>query len=583
MAISLVLASCLFAQGPQSNPAGAPVGIPPERPIEGTSPGGPGTIGPPPPPLPPFGPPDGNDVEVSSPSDDDQEEVVIRVNPVDRLNLIAGANDNRFGPYNSAFYSSHDGGLTWSELHYPIQPPQTNAADPAAAFGPNGEAYFLTLSYFPDSGLYVGQSLDGGLTVPNWVEAVAPNSANFEDKPFMTADAGTGALSGAVYATWTRFKNSGGTPIMMVGSFDGGATWSAPKQVSDRADCQGSCPTVGPNGELYVAWLDWAREEVMIDVSLDGGLTWGTDVKIADVDSLNFVPHTSFRVNSFPSIDVDTSGGPYHGTIYACWAENEPADPDVLFSKSTDGGATWSTPVPAHDVLTNTQFCPWVDVDVNGNVNFSFYDRRDNPSDIRLHYYVSRSSDGGATLQPNVSASDRAFNPNTYPQGGFIGDYTGVAASDRTVHPIWADGRDGTNDVYTSRVQLDLHTDIKRISAATGGVANFTLNPGPLYQFVNYMLLGSISGTAPGFTLDGVEVPLNFDAFTTFTIVFANTPALQGFRGALDATGTATARIDTGGPVDPSLIGLQMDFSGLVFTGSNFLWASNPTHLEIVP
>jgi len=307
-------------------------------------------------------------------------------------------------------------------------------------------------------------------------------------------------------------------------------------------------------------------------------------VKIATSGFLSKIPRAPFRTNSFPSLDVDTSDGPFHGRIYCCWAIDQGAGngPDVLLSSSSDGGASWSTPVVASDVATNAQFSPWLDVDANGNVNLGFYDRRDDPADVTIRYYVSRSSDGGATFQPNVMASDDFFNPNSYAQGGFIGDYTGLAASDRTVHDIWTDGRNGDNDVYTARVHLDLHTDVSSISAATGGTANFTLDPGPLHQFADYRILGSISGTTLGINFGPVNVPVNYDGFMLITIFDASSSALPGFAGTLDTTGSATAAV-VSGPLPPTLVGLQMDFAAFVKAGNAVRWASDPTHLEIVP
>jgi hypothetical protein len=532
--------------------------------------------------LRPPTPPDGDDTQVSSPNSGDQDECPICVDPTDRLHLVGAANDDRAGPFNCAFYSSFDGGLTWGEMFFSDGGANT-ACDPAVAIGPTGETYFEALS-LSNSGIYVGRSNDGGVTVPSWVELTQSTVNYSDDKPQMVVDTTTGSLSGAVYVTWTRFRANGSFPIMMSASFDGGGTWSTAQRLSDSPYCQGSCPAVGPNGELYVAFYDYNDATIKFDQSPDGGVTWGTDVKIDDATYLGSVPNTFFRTNSFPAVGVDRSGGPYHGHIYVVWATDKgtSSGPDVFLSKSTDGGATFSTPIVASDVDTNSQFDPWIAVDSNGNVNVGFYDRRKDPNDTRINYYVSRSSDGGATFQPNVKVSDKGFNPNNYPQGGFIGDYTGICASDRTIHPIWTDGRNGDNDIFTSRVQLDIHTDVANFSAATGGTVNFTLDPGPLYQNDAYRILGSISGTSPGITLHGVNVPVNYDAFTLLTILDANTSALPGFAGTLDVNGMATASL-VSGPLPASAVGVQFDFAAFVKAGTAVRWASNPTHLEIVP
>jgi hypothetical protein len=562
------------ALAPQSTPSGGtlppPLGRPPDHSLsQPIHPHGP-----------PPAPPDGADVRVNSASTADQDETPIAVDPTNRLHLIAGANDHRTSSifYQCAFYSSADGGLTWSELLFPDPGGFGNSDDPTLAIGPNGETWFCA-----DAGgwLYVGQSFDGGVTVPHWVKAVGSGAA---DKDFMCADRSNGALRGALYVTWTHF-NSSGNPIYMAASFDSGATWSTPKKVSDGSNCQGSCPTVGNNSELYVAFYDFSQSAILFDQSPDGGVTWNTDVKIADAPFIRYLPHTSFRVNSYPAIDVDRSGGPYNGSIYAVWATDLQIGrgDDVVLSRSTDGGQTWSTPIVVNDDTTaNSQFFPWVAVDPNGNVNVGWLDRREDPNNVSYKYYVGRSSDGGQTFQPNVRVAGMKTNANQYSQGGFIGDYTGLAASDRALHPVWTDGRNGDNDVYTSKIRLSCFTDVPSISAATGGTANFTINPGPLYQNDGYRILGSTSGTSPGITLHHVDVPLNFDWFMLDTWLYANSSALPGFSGTLDATGSAAAALVTG-PLPPAAVGLQMDFAVLSLVGGRVAWSSDATHLEIVP
>jgi hypothetical protein len=322
----------------------------------------------------------------------------------------------------------------------------------------------------------------------------------------------------------------------------------------------------------------------MVDRSLDGGATWGTDVVVATPNTqLNNAP---FRYFTFPVMDVDTSGGPYHGTVYLAFATYLPAEgsTDIVLYESTDQGATWVGPVFVSDDSNRTsQFFPWIDVDRNGNVNVSFYDRRSDPADRVIGFSVARSSDGGATFQ-NFQVDDQKFDPFSYSDGFFIGDYTGCAASDRAVHPLWCDGRNNTNDTFTTRVQLDFYGDTTTLSAATGGQVNFNLNPGPLYQNAPYWVLGSISGTSPGITFgSGVNLPLNFDAFFLLTLNLANTPVFANFRGTLDATGTALATLDTQGALDPSLVGAHLDLAALVLGPIGVAWASSPAGVDILP
>jgi len=74
---------------------------------------------------------------------------------------------------------------------------------------------------------------------------------------------------------------------------------------------------------------------------------------------------------------VDRSEGPRKGWVYAAWTDRNgtAADPDcagvasasnanVYYSRSSDGGTTWSPPAVVHTNPANTdQFNQWMDVD----------------------------------------------------------------------------------------------------------------------------------------------------------------------------------------------------------------------------
>jgi hypothetical protein len=67
-----------------------------------------------------------------------------------------------------------------------------------------------------------------------------------------------------------------------------------------------------------------------------------------------------------------------------------------------------------------------------GYVYTVFYDRRatqGNATDV----YVARSTDGGATFT-NFKVSQSSFTPTS---SVFFGDYTCIAAHNRTIYPIW--------------------------------------------------------------------------------------------------------------------------------------------------
>ena len=94
-----------------------------------------------------------------------------------------------------------------------------------------------------------------------------------------------------------------------------------------------------------------------------------------------------------------------------------------------------------------------------------------------------------------------------------------------------------------------------------------------------YALLGTLSGTTPGFTLGSLQVPLNWDPLTSALLGVANTPAFAGFVGKLDAKGKAVAKLTA--PPLPGMLGLDLHFV-YVQDGSIWDFASNSITLRVV-
>ena len=100
------------------------------------------------------------------------------------------------------------------------------------------------------------------------------------------------------------------------------------------------------------------------------------------------------------------------GDIYATFHSVTAGDANVYVSRSSDDGSTWSTPAVINDdgVAGALQFWPAVIVAPGGNVDFLFYDRRENPGTPITNVYWAQSIDGGTTFRPNVRLTDVATN-----------------------------------------------------------------------------------------------------------------------------------------------------------------------------
>ena len=123
--------------------------------------------------------------------------------------------------------------------------------------------------------------------------------------------------------------------------------------------------------------------------------------------------------------------------------------------------------------------------------------------------------------------------------------------------------------------------DIGRIDVPVGGEQNLVLTAGSSFGSRSYAVFGSVTGTAPGTLIGNIVVPLNYDPWTGVTIVAANSSSLVGFRGTLDASGNARARIVVPGNTPSVAIGLRFHHAYLVYGPQSYDFASNPVELAI--
>ncbi len=389
-------------------------------------------------------------VRVSKVGSNDPEEVTIAINPTNPQNLVAGANI-------SYFYYSTDGGQTWAEGR--LSSSLGVWGDPSVIFDAQGNAYFGHLSnpvngYWIDR-IVVQKSTFGGAF---WTDGagIGLNPPKNQDKEWLAADLTDSQFKNNIYVAWTEFDryNSSNpldsTRILFSRSTDFGSTWSRPVRVSDHGGnaldgddtVEGAVPAVGPNGEVSISWA--GPLGIMFDKSVDGGVTFGTDIFVTDQPGgWDLSVPGVYRCNGLPVTACDISDSPYRGHIYVLWADqrNGVDNTDVFLIKSVDGGETWGAPKRVNDDdKVAHQFFPWISVDpLTGLVWIAFYDRR-NTSGNATDVYVARSADGGESFE-NFPVSKSSFTPQ---QDVFFGDYINIAARDGMVYPIWM-RMDGTN------------------------------------------------------------------------------------------------------------------------------------------
>jgi hypothetical protein len=344
----------------------------------------------------------------------------------------------------------------------------------------------------------VAHSGDGGATWTTPV-VVAKGTGSFgsvgvfNDKEELTAWGNGNAI-----VTYTQFRDGifgsyGGSPIFASVTHDGGNTWSAPVEISGSAPfcigfaggtaCdqdQGSVPAVAADGAIYVAFLstrettNFADQYLVVKVDPATGERVDGPFKVANVvDGIQDYPinedgrqtyqDSEFRTWAFGNIAADPTNAQH---LALAWSDMRntghpvAADPyqaktnsDVIVSQSTDGGRTWSAPVAI--LAPGDQFMPWASYGNDGKLRVGYFDRSYDAANHKFGYTLATESAAGTltfartqltTALSDPTSGDRWFsgrtpNPSFPHPTSFLGDYSGIDASQGFTASLWTDLR----------------------------------------------------------------------------------------------------------------------------------------------
>lgn len=395
-----------------------------------------------------------------------QSETFITRHPLNPNILFASANtiDLSTGFVSEGIYVSTNAGLSWYGSDTCKGAPITfHYGDPGIAIDKNGTFVLIRLGFLP--GLYSHYSTDNGIT---WSSQKTVALDDQGRASLISDGIPTSAYYGRTYAVWTRYSPP--FPVVFSYTDDGARTWSTPREINNPTQrCQGGEVAIGPNGEVYVCWAvvintsPFTEDFVGFASSSNGGATWSVNERAIDINGINgmFPEKSNIRTNGLPRIDVDKSGGAYHGRIYIVTAQRNllPAgtDPDIILYYSTNGGQNWSSGIRINqDGLNNGkfQYFPAIHVDDYGGVNVIYYDDRNTTRDS-TGVFLSRSLNGGSTWT-DYRISDHNFKPQ--PIGGlgqgYQGDNIGLTSVGTTLWPVWMDNFTGIYQIWTSPIDI---------------------------------------------------------------------------------------------------------------------------------
>jgi hypothetical protein len=376
----------------------------------------------------------------------------IEVDPAAAGHMIASSND--YGSCCDEIYTTFNAGATWANINISRENPAVIGSDPVTVFDRrHGTAIHSSLNFNFSLGrgetcrgdVVVSVSTDGGI---RWLRPVIVDKGIgcdtfrtqlFNDKEWIVTDNNPSSpFYGRTYLTWTKFISASGdylaSPIFESHSDDGGFTWSTPQAISgsnpvlctfQESGAAGVCdenqfsvPTVAPDGTVYVAFENEQNQ--------------------------------------------------------ALWEAGEQFDDQYLLVKSTNGGATWSSPTFVVGLEDGSRDYP---LNVDGRQTLTGYQVRVNSAG-------------------NIEASPRA-------------------SENGRLYLVFADNRNGTHDVASPVTNVDVF-----LMTSTNGGATWSgptqVDASPTDQWFPWVDVNPTNGTA-GVLYNDREVanPSLYDAALT--------------------------------------------------------------------
>jgi hypothetical protein len=405
-------------------------------------------------------------------SGDAANEPSLCIDPTNPNRLAVGW--RQFDTTNSNFRQSGVAYTTNSGLNWTFTgdlEPGTFRSDPVLAADATGNFYYLGISNTTTFACDLLSSTNGGATWPRIGAALGG------DKEWMAVDATSSPGRGNIYIVWSPFYNVyNNQNQIFTRSTDGGHTWMTAIGLP-HLPYWGTI-AIGPNGEVYN--FGTASDIKPFVLNRSSNATNGLVTPIIDVstivnlggppaDSVTGINPVGLLGQSW--VAVDSSTGPMRGNVYVlCSVTNDPGNiVNVMFSRSTNGGVTFSAPLRINDDSANQHAAHWfgtLSVAPNGRVDACWFDTRHSAGNSTSELYYSWSVDGGLTWAANRPLSPPFNHSLGYPQQEKIGDYIGMVSLNEGACIAYPATFNGEEDIYFVRAELPIVASARKLAGA---------------------------------------------------------------------------------------------------------------------
>jgi hypothetical protein len=504
-----------------------------------------------------------------------RSESAIRVNRNNTQQIIGASNNISSSGMQAQFFSSN-GGVTWGQTTLPLHTGDVFMSDPTVDWTSDGTAWSMTIGI--DSSQTVltmrsYKSTNGGAT---WTfDNTFSGSLTNNDKEMLWVDhSATSPFKDNIYVIWHA-----GNPAVVARRTGPAGSWQTPIQVSGSETTGtgiGGDIKTNANGDVFGFYPDTGSQGLYVVKSTNGGASFGAPVHIATsfgsfqfavpADAsrqlLIYTTGAAYRTGSLNNVYVawddlsgdsgcTSGGGPGTNAASTCKSR-------IFFSRSTDGGATWSAPVKINNQSgLNDQFFPWLVVDdSNGKLGLVYYDTVGDSTRKSTNLYYQSSVDNGVTWAAPFKVTTASTNETTAgaDSGNQYGDYINLDGISNLYFPSWTDRRSGASEeIWTAAIQDTTSNSDFTISAspsstsiAQGSAGNVTITTTVSGGFNNAVALsatGQPSGTTVAFNPTSIAAPGS--GTSTMTITVGSSTATGTYPITVTGTGGSTTHNTT--------------------------------------
>jgi hypothetical protein len=212
-------------------------------------------------------------------------------------------------------------------------------------------------------------------------------------------NSGTPAVAASennVYVVWAGLGTGGRSDIFYRRSTDGGASFGGIVNLSNTVGSS-QFPAIAASGNnVYVVWGERIestpdRYEIFYTRSTDGGASFGDIVNLS----------ITIGLSTFPAIAASGNN------VYVVWRDNSLGNPDIFYTRSTDGGASFGDIVNLSNTIGPSTFPA---IAASRNNVYVVWEVGETPGGATDILYT-RSTDDGASFGDIVNLSNTVGLP----------------------------------------------------------------------------------------------------------------------------------------------------------------------------